>query len=320
MNANIGADLVHWHDRFSNGIPEVDEQHRSLFELVNRAYRAVVERAGSAEVQEIVKALEQYTLRHFADEERYMMHARYPKFGEHKKIHDEFVGRVAVERSKLQAGFPLDVGIVHFLRDWLIDHILKMDMDFGHFERRATTGVRSARTGFFKRMLGGGLLGSFFGGAAPARTTPEVATAVRVPIKTARNGLVDLQATIEFHMRWKIQLEAVVAGASTEHIDPEVARRDDRCALGLWLHGEGRQRFELLPEYADVMMWHAEFHRQAASIVEAALTGDRASAVQRLARGEYATAAVRLRGSLSKMFAAAQSSDMPAGRSAKNSS
>ena len=76
--------LVQWTDDFSVGISEIDDQHRGLIALVNRVYSAVINKASSSEVEEIVLALEHYTLQHFADEERYMIHARYPKFGVHK--------------------------------------------------------------------------------------------------------------------------------------------------------------------------------------------------------------------------------------------
>lgn len=300
----MSVELVRWDDRFSNGIAEVDEQHRNLFMLVNRTYRAVVERANSAQVQDIVRALEEYTIEHFADEERYMTAARYPHFGEHKKIHDDFVARVAQERGKLQAGFPLDLSIVHFLRDWLVEHILKQDMDFGRYERGADAKVRSARKSMFRRGLGGWMRG-LFGGAGDAPLPPaEAITQIQAPRASAgRADVVTLPVAIEYHMRWKGQFESALEDAQANGLDPQTVSRDDASALGQWLHGEARDRFGRAPELDDVLMWHAELHRQAASIAEVALGGDREAVRAGLARGPYATAALRLRGALSKMFA-----------------
>ncbi len=296
----MSVELVRWDDSFSNGIAEVDEQHQHLFTLVNRTYAAVIERANSAQVQEIVQALEQYTIEHFADEERYMTHARYPRYGEHKKIHDDFVHRVAQEREKLQAGFPLDLSIVHFLRDWLVEHILKQDMDFGRYERGASTSVRSARQGIFRRGIGGWMR-SLLGGGTPQREAPAV-TQIHAPRSSAQASVVTLPVAIEYHMRWKNQFESALDGGA-EALDVEVVRRDDSSALGQWLHGEGRERFGRAPELDDVLMWHAELHRQAAAILELARSGDAETARASVSRGPYATAALRLRGALSKMFA-----------------
>lgn len=300
----MSVELVRWDDRFSNGIAEVDEQHRNLFMLVNRTYRAVVERANSAQVQEIVRALEEYTIEHFADEERYMTAARYPHFGVHKKIHDDFVERVAQERGKLQAGFPLDLSIVHFLRDWLVEHILRQDMDFGRYERGADAKLRAARKGMFRRGFGGWMRGLFGGASDVPLPVAEAITQIDAPRASAARGeLVTLPVAIEYHMRWKGQFESALDGAQANGLDPQTVGRDDTSALGQWLHGEARERFGRVPELDDVLMWHAELHRQAASILELVLSGDSEAVRAGLARGPYATAALRLRGALSKMFA-----------------
>lgn len=310
-------ELVQWTDDFGVGIAEIDEQHRGLIALINRVYAAVLEKADSAEVEDIVHALEHYTVRHFADEERYMIHARYPKFGLHKAVHDQFIERVAAEKDKLKAGFPLDIDIVHFLRDWLVNHILRMDKEFGVYEQNLHADLKRGRAGFFSRLFGAGatepdapagvttrlrawLLGREYEAKPAAKT--EVRTEHTAP-PTHLGGL-DLPGAIEVHMRWKSRFQAVIEGKSEEKLDPDIVRADDRCALGLWLHGEGRQRFDGRPEYLDVLMWHAEFHRQAAGILTALEAGERERAVADLEHGPYMLAAIKLRGSLSRMFVA----------------
>lgn len=313
----VAEELVQWTDEFGVGISEIDEQHRGLIALVNRVYAAVIDKADSAEVEDIVHALEHYTVRHFADEERYMIHARYPKFGLHKAVHDQFIERVAAEKDKLKAGFPLDIDIVHFLRDWLVNHILRMDKEFGAYEQNLHADLKRARAGFFSRLFGAGAtefdapagvtyrLRAWLLGREPEAKQAAVPRAHAEPTAPATHlaGL-DLPGAIEVHMRWKSRFQAVIEGRSEERLDPEAVRADDRCALGLWLHGEGRQRFEGRSEYQDVLMWHAEFHRQAAGILAAAEIGDRERAAADLEHGPYMLAAIRLRGSLSRMFVA----------------
>ena len=194
--------LVQWTDDFSVGIPEIDDQHRGLIALVNRVYSAVINKASSSEVEEIVHALEHYTLQHFADEERYMIHARYPKFGVHKAVHDQFVERVAAEKDRLKAGFPLDIDIVHFLRDWLINHILRMDKEFGIYEQGLHAELKQQRAGFFSRLFGnegepstqsrrglGGWVKSLFSRAPEPDEAELVAASTIAPITTLPAGV-----------------------------------------------------------------------------------------------------------------------------------
>ena len=313
------ADLVQWSDDFSVGIPEVDQQHRGLIDLVNRAYAAVISHASSAEVAEVVHALEHYTVQHFADEEQYMIHARYPKFGAHKSVHDQFVERVAAEKERLLAGFPLDIDIVHFLRDWLVNHILRMDKEFGLYERSLHEDVRAKRSGFFNRLFGGrpALPGQpvavrGFGAwvksvfAGPAEVPVDSSDALTQE-EASGEGLapvvgLDFKGAIEVHMRWKARFNAVISGASDEKLDIETVRADDRCALGMWLYGEAKQRFGSRAEYLYLLMWHAEFHQRAAGILDAVNSERRAEAIEDLERGPYMLAAIKLRGCLAKLF------------------
>ena len=307
-------DLVQWSDEYSVGIEEVDEQHRGLIGLVNRAHAAVIEHASSADVETLVHALEAYTVQHFRDEEGYMEAAHYPKLPQHRQAHAAFIERVAAEKAKLLAGYPLQLDLVRFLRDWLVNHILRMDKEFGRFEQAQAAHLKARRAGFFSRLMGapattGGLLGRWLRSrkTAASAVVPDAA-----PIDTevppveeeptpSETGL-DFQGAIEVHMRWKARLKAVVDGTSSETLDPAIVALDDRCALGTWLHGAGKERFAANPDYQKVVDWHRDFHRCAAGILEAMARGDTDVARDELERGEYMRAGMRLRSGLARMF------------------
>lgn len=55
-----------WSDSYSVGIPEIDEQHKALFDLMERLHKAIAARQGSAACIEILKELVDYTRIHFA--------------------------------------------------------------------------------------------------------------------------------------------------------------------------------------------------------------------------------------------------------------
>ncbi|WP_085317246.1 bacteriohemerythrin [Derxia lacustris] len=323
--------LVHWSDEFSVGIPEVDEQHRGLFELVNRVYEAALHHASSAEVREIVDALEHYTVLHFADEERYMLHARYPDFPSHKTKHDDFVARVRIEKQRLQAGFPLELDIVNFLSDWLVSHIQRADRDFGEYERHLHEDVRGSRAGFFARFFGGTATqtqpaapSKGFGGwlkrvfsaepapvPAPApQTRAGASTAAAGPVTRPggahaqpQDGAMDLTRAVELLMRWKAQFRSAIEEGRDGELDPAVVGRSDMSALGIWLANDGRQRFVTHPAYEDVLMWNAELHRQATELVLMLRAGQRDKVLEHgLDGGPYALAGIKLRRDLTRLF------------------
>ncbi|MDP2794935.1 MAG: bacteriohemerythrin [Sulfurisoma sp.] len=119
--------LVAWQDDFGLGLTEIDDQHKSLFDLINRLWAAVVGRADTAEMMAILAELEHYTLSHFAAEETFMRVIDYPGFAEHKKAHEAFVGRLGEEKKSILAGKHFSLEMLRFLKDWLINHIMVMD-------------------------------------------------------------------------------------------------------------------------------------------------------------------------------------------------
>jgi methyl-accepting chemotaxis protein len=116
---------------------------------------------------------------------------------------------------------------------------------------------------------------------------------------------VDFDAMIKGHRAWKQRLLDDMNGHGVA-IDPAVACLDNACPLGKWIHGPGLQRFGQLPQFADLRLQHAHFHRAAGEIAghirsghieraEALLTSDfvertteTVAAIQALKRGAAA--------------------------------
>lgn len=119
--------VIAWQDSFALGLPEIDDQHKTLFSLMNRLWSALVLKAGTEELLDIIGELEHYTISHFAAEETFMRVTQYPRFIEHKQAHDKFVERLAVEKANLASGKVIGIALLHFLKDWLVNHILIQD-------------------------------------------------------------------------------------------------------------------------------------------------------------------------------------------------
>jgi hemerythrin len=57
--------IVAWKDAYSLGMPEIDDQHKVLFELINELWDAIVKRASAENQMLVIEGLEHYTIAHF---------------------------------------------------------------------------------------------------------------------------------------------------------------------------------------------------------------------------------------------------------------
>ncbi|MCP5271306.1 MAG: CZB domain-containing protein [Burkholderiaceae bacterium] len=85
----------------------------------------------------------------------------------------------------------------------------------------------------------------------------------------------------ELARRLREQMDA----ASPTPLDTGRIAMDNACALGQWLHEDGRSRHGDLPAWQRCVQAHANFHRAAGSVAAAVNRGDHAAARAMLAAG-----------------------------------
>jgi hemerythrin-like metal-binding protein len=123
--------LIAWDKRLETGHAKIDEQHRSLVEIVNRLHEAMKQGKGKGEVEGILVFLKDYTVTHFRMEEDLMARHQYGGAARHKQIHADLVKEVADLVEKFQAGKgTLTLAVMNFLEDWLVTHIQGEDYRF----------------------------------------------------------------------------------------------------------------------------------------------------------------------------------------------
>jgi hypothetical protein len=108
-----------------------------------------------------------------------------------------------------------------------------------------------------------------------------------------REQKMDAIKIIMAHVAWKQRLLGYIDGTSKEELDPAVVCRDDQCALGKWIYGEGKSH-ETLPIYEAVRKEHAQFHEHAATIVTLVNEGN-GDAARQLLQGNYSKISERLK-------------------------
>lgn len=127
--------LLEWNDGFEVGIQEIDEQHRTLVDLLNQLHAAIRDHKGSAASREILDRLAEYTRTHFLLEESLMRVSHYPGFEIHKQQHEDLINQVKSLQEKIDSGqASISFELLHFLQVWLTKHINESDKRFGkHF-------------------------------------------------------------------------------------------------------------------------------------------------------------------------------------------
>jgi len=125
---------MEWDERFSVGIGEIDRQHKSLIDLINKLLETMKQGKGSQVIGAVLDELIAYTRTHFSVEERMFARYSYPRTAEHVAAHAKFVEKVEGFKASLAKNeFGLSVDVLGFLTTWLRDHIMKMDKEYAPF-------------------------------------------------------------------------------------------------------------------------------------------------------------------------------------------
>ena len=149
--------VVEWREAFKVNIPQVDEEHHRLFDIIRSLDISTVDN--------VITELLDYVVTHFTNEQALMEQSGYPAFEQHLKLHEEFGAHVA---EFLGSGDEWTEERVHdlrrFLNKWLIGHIMTHDLRFGrwyvdHHGKAPVAAVQAKpeqRGGFFARLFGRG--------------------------------------------------------------------------------------------------------------------------------------------------------------------
>lgn len=128
--------LIDWDlNTYSVGLKEIDRQHGILVELINRLDYGLKHKISKETMEDIVNYLADYTVFHFGYEEKLLAENGWPEIEPHKVIHKAFVDKVKNFQNQLKTQNIMEVAenILEFLKDWLLDHILKTDKQYGPF-------------------------------------------------------------------------------------------------------------------------------------------------------------------------------------------
>ena len=126
--------LYRWGPEFSVYIRGIDNQHQYLVVTLNNLYRHLLAGSPRRVLDDTLDALAGYTRFHFRSEERLFDRYSYPRAQGHRRQHRIFVDKVEDFMEKYKANEQrLTLEVLHFLADWVRNHILTSDHDFGEW-------------------------------------------------------------------------------------------------------------------------------------------------------------------------------------------
>jgi hemerythrin len=128
--------LVEWENRYSLGIPPIDEQHKKLVEMTNDLYRGCLQGDDAARryFMDAVHGVVDYVKYHFTAEERILENIKYPDIVEHKREHEGFVKKIFEDVKSFEEGKKFVPNVfVRYLKDWILTHIAVQDKKYAEY-------------------------------------------------------------------------------------------------------------------------------------------------------------------------------------------
>ena len=126
--------LIDWSDKYNLNIKEIDDQHKRLTKIVNKFYESVQTNKSDKFLNKILDDILAESVLHFTREETIMILYKYPGYCADKREHDTLSNELTdVFSRKNENKEDKFTKIAFFLKDWLIDHILKDDLKLGKY-------------------------------------------------------------------------------------------------------------------------------------------------------------------------------------------
>lgn len=139
-----------WNDKLNLGVKEMDEEHRILVKKINFLVETIEAQYFKKDAHVLMNAfnsLASYTVEHFQDEENFMQSIGYSQLSSHKKIHEKLLTQVGAYGKMIQSGNLDDKKLISFLRNWLMSHIMGVDMQYAAYHKK------ESGHNFFKKVV-----------------------------------------------------------------------------------------------------------------------------------------------------------------------
>jgi hemerythrin len=128
FNGEVFMSLI-WREQLSVGNDLIDEDHKYLIEIINQAEHSLLSK-NQLELKQALENLFRYSKAHFQREEKIALAVGYPQAAELHVSHEALLARLDKVSQELKEDWsvPAVEHFIAFLREWLINHVIKEDM------------------------------------------------------------------------------------------------------------------------------------------------------------------------------------------------
>lgn len=126
--------MIQFTEDMKIGVPHIDAQHQELIDLANKTASLCEQNPSEEQMKECLDFLGNYVVKHFGDEEALQIESNYPRYPQHKEIHQEFVGTFQSLYARFEKSGPTEELSRIFNRsvsNWIVTHIKMEDIVFG---------------------------------------------------------------------------------------------------------------------------------------------------------------------------------------------
>ncbi len=121
-----------WREAYECGNPQIDEEHRRLFELANETFDASFNSdPASGHLGTALDRLLAHVVQHFKHEEQILAERGYERLETHRKAHSALIGRALELKTSVDRGQASIGDLVEFLANKVVaQHLLMADADY----------------------------------------------------------------------------------------------------------------------------------------------------------------------------------------------
>ena len=130
--------MIEFTSDLMTNVESIDKQHKALIDCINEIVAIGIDAANKDAIDKHLLFLGNYVIKHFHDEEQVQIEVGYPKYEQHRKMHQDFVEDYKV----FLAQYKKDGPSVRFMRHlnqavirWIIQHIKDADLDLAYYIR-----------------------------------------------------------------------------------------------------------------------------------------------------------------------------------------
>jgi hemerythrin len=132
---------MRWSKDYESGLPDIDAQHRQMFELIKQIGTIDVNDDRSR-IRELIVELERVTREHFTYEEQLMVDCDYPDLEKHAADHASLMLELVSYKENTVFGASK---LALVLSNWLLSHVVMQDRPLAQHVAAMSSEPQNAR-------------------------------------------------------------------------------------------------------------------------------------------------------------------------------